>query len=714
MKRSLPFASVLILVSITFISTPKPAAATPPTLTVNSAFDVAADFTNDASFDICRTNVANSVCTLRAAMMNANRYVGGGVTIIIPAGTYRLTIPPSGVDDDSTGDLNITNTMTINGVSAASTAIDGNQTDRVFREGRGVIVTISNVTIRNGHVNDIGGGISNAGTLTLNDSVVSDNQTQGGSSGGGIANLGDLLTLNHTVVSGNQADGNAGGIYNDRSSTLVLNNSAISSNRTLNGGYGGGIANAGTATIDNSTVNNNETSLQANNPVSGYGGGIAHFSGTLSVTNSTISANGAHGNGGGIYHVGTLQLFHVTVAGNIADLDFSAAGLGGGIFSAAGANGNQVWNSLLVENYAANEPNDCGGGTLTSEDYNYIQTTGTAASCIITGTTTHDITGGDALLDTLRDNGGATSTRALLAGSPALDRIPPDLCRDAFGSAPTPDQRGVPRPVGPLCDIGAFEGELPLLGYNRNLVRNGDAEAAAGSPSGGLVGVPNWRAGDPQISMTAVPYGAPGGFPSVATDSVPAVHGANFFAGRESGVAVSIQDVDLSALATSIEAGAVRYNCSADLGGFLDQEDNATVEYDFLDQATHLLSQVILGPVTAADRSNQTGLLHRDATDLVPAQTRTVEVIVTLTRATGPYNDGYVDNVSLVLTPAACIGDCNADGQVAIDDIITMVNIAFSAVPVSECTVGDSDGDQQITIDEILIAVNNVLSGCGG
>jgi hypothetical protein len=203
--------------------------------------------------------------------------------------------------------------------------------------------------------------------------------------------------------------------------------------------------------------------------------------------------------------------------------------------------------------------------------------------------------------------------------------------------------------VGALCDIGAYEGQQPLVDYMRNLVRNGDAEASAGSPSGAFVGLPNWRAGAPQVAMTVVPYNAPGGFPSLATDSVPAVHGFNLFAGGNSAVAVSIQDIDVSALAAGIDTGNVSYDCSADLGGYFDQEDNATVEYDFLDQATHLLSQVILGPVTAADRGNLTGLLHRDATAVVPAQTRTVEVIVTLTQAAGPYNDGYADNISLVL-----------------------------------------------------------------
>ena len=73
-------------------------------------------------------------------------------------------------------------------------------------------------------------------------------------------------------------------------------------------------------------------------------------------------------------------MFHVTVAGNLADRDAANAGVGGGVFQPVGGGTNQFWNSLLAENYAATAPNDCGGDALTSEDYNYIQTTGTVAS----------------------------------------------------------------------------------------------------------------------------------------------------------------------------------------------------------------------------------------------------------------------------------------------------------------------------------------------
>jgi hypothetical protein len=49
---------------------------------------------------------------------------------------------------------------------------------------------------------------------------------------------------------------------------------------------------------------------------------------------------------------------------------------------------------------------------------------------------------------------------------------------------------------------------------------------------------------------------------------------------------------------------------------------------------------------------------------------------------------------------------------VTIDELVTMVNIALGAKPVSECSVSDTSGDGEITIDEIIQAVNRALNGC--
>ncbi|MCX8073482.1 MAG: hypothetical protein N3C12_13700 [Candidatus Binatia bacterium] len=69
--------------------------------------------------------------------------------------------------------------------------------------------------------------------------------------------------------------------------------------------------------------------------------------------------------------------------------------------------------------------------------------------------------------------------------------------------------------------------------------------------------------------------------------------------------------------------------------------------------------------------------------------------------------DGQVD-----VAGAACVGDCGADGEVTIDELINMVNIALGSRPVTDCNAGDENRDGEITIDEIIKAVNNALNGC--
>ena len=63
-------------------------------------------------------------------------------------------------------------------------------------------------------------------------------------------------------------------------------------------------------------------------------------------------------------------------------------------------------------------------------------------------------------------------------------------------------------------------------------------------------------------------------------------------------------------------------------------------------------------------------------------------------------------------TPTACLGDCNGDGEVSVDEIITAVNIALGTRPVDDCRAADGNLDQQVTVEEIVTAVNNALVGC--
>ncbi|MCI0777121.1 MAG: CSLREA domain-containing protein [Chloroflexi bacterium] len=164
----------------------------------------AAGFTVDSTADVVDASPGDGVCddgsgncTLRAAIMEANALAGAD-TIDLPAGTYTLSIAGAGEDANATGDLDITDDLTISGAAAASTIVDGAGLDRVFHIIGSVTVEISGLTIQHGSAVSAGGGIFNLGTLTLTSSTVSGN-TAGGE-GGGIANLGTLTLDNSTVT----------------------------------------------------------------------------------------------------------------------------------------------------------------------------------------------------------------------------------------------------------------------------------------------------------------------------------------------------------------------------------------------------------------------------------------------------------------------------------------------------------------------------------
>ena len=98
------------------------------TFTVNSTAD---DIDAVSGDGICETMPGNGICTLRAAIRETNARSGPD-TIILPSGTYRLSRLGKFEDAAATGDLDITDDITIIGAGATRTIIDGNNTDRVF------------------------------------------------------------------------------------------------------------------------------------------------------------------------------------------------------------------------------------------------------------------------------------------------------------------------------------------------------------------------------------------------------------------------------------------------------------------------------------------------------------------------------------------------------------------------------------------------------
>ena len=406
-------------------------------------------------------------CTLREAIIAVNTDTAvdacpagsGADVVVVPAGTYTLTLTGANEDAAASGDLDIIGDLELSGAGAAATVIDGNGTDRVLDvdpTGAGLTVRVSGVTLQHGgpvEVNafDAGGGLRSRATLTVADCVVRENTVLVGppaafpvGRGGGIASDGSLR-LERCVIRDNQVNANGNGRFQPAfasgggidvgSGPLVVVDSTITGNDV--GGVwttasGGGIAGLD-VTLSGSTVDGNQTSGQ--NMLGA--GGLAVQDATL--RNSTVSGNSEVGI---VVADGTMTLSNSTVAANTAGIQ-------------AGGAVTLVLRNTIV---AGNLFGDCAGSPVGSfvtvgDDYN-LDSDGT---CMLSGT---DRSGVDPRLAPLADNGGPTFTHGLLAGSPAINAGNPAAPGSGGTACETTDQRGVGRPVGPRCDIGAFEGRV--------------------------------------------------------------------------------------------------------------------------------------------------------------------------------------------------------------------------------------------------------------
>jgi parallel beta-helix repeat protein len=219
-------------------------------------------------------------------------------------------------------------TIQIEGPGDSQLAVSGGGS-RVFGVGVNSQLILSGLTITGGRAlynfnafdrYSLGGGIYNAGTLTVSGCTISNNVAD--IDGGGIYNAyGATLTVSGCTISNNVADYDGGGIYNDYGATLTVSGCTLSGNDSGFDGYsGGGIYNGGTAMVSNSTLSNNVAA--GGDYGEGYGGGIYNaYRATLTVSGCTISNNFVEGVGGGIYNdltngYGTLTVSNTTFSGN--------------------------------------------------------------------------------------------------------------------------------------------------------------------------------------------------------------------------------------------------------------------------------------------------------------------------------------------------------------------------------------------------------------
>ncbi len=357
-----------------------------------------------------------------------------------------------------------------------------------------------------------GGGIFNLGTVSTSTSEFSDNETGNGGgymlgdfwgNGGAVYNQGEFnitsssFARNKTGANfGASGDASGGAIYNAAAGQLNVSASQFVENMTgiggsvyegVNGGNGGAIANAGTLSVAECTFEQNETGMGGSNSFhggEGGSGGAIYSVGVLQVLASTFFQNksgngggssdigGSGGSGGGIYAMGsaliTNSTFHANhtgarvtgPAGNGSDgfggaiqsdgqttlVNVTISGNAGGAHPKSGT-GAGLSGTFTVKNsiIADNSPGRNCVGTITNGGGN-LRFPKTDASCV--GTFANP------KLGALQDNGGATQTMLLAPDSPAINAAVDANCLAT-------DQRGVARPQGKRCDIGALELEPP-------------------------------------------------------------------------------------------------------------------------------------------------------------------------------------------------------------------------------------------------------------
>jgi hypothetical protein len=385
--------------------------------------------------------------TLQDAVDAANN-TGGNNTI-----TFDGTAFPSNTQTTITltgGPLELKGNVTIAGPGAGQVAVSGGNATTVFKVDAGAIAEIDGLTITDGLASIgvgisgvAGGGVYNAGTLALQNDVITGNSSPANAagSGAGIYNTG-ALTLQSDAITFNSCTNRDGAGFFNEQGTVTVTDCTIAHNVVNTSGLGGGFFSHGNLTVIDSTISDNSSD--------GDGGG-GEISVSAAIINSTISDNSAHNDGGG------LSVLHdnVTITNSTIADNSSSFGTGG-VFN----QGNVTLSSTIV---AGNTGGDWGQIAAATSSINNLVGDGTNTGLTngikgnIVGDSMNPV---DPLLGPLADNGGPTQTMALLPGSPAIDAAGTTVPNNPLTGQPlTTDQRGTgfSRFVGSAIDIGAFE-----------------------------------------------------------------------------------------------------------------------------------------------------------------------------------------------------------------------------------------------------------------
>ena len=337
-------------------------------------------------------------------------------------------------------------------------------------------LTIAHTTIANNSVGSSaqGGGVQNVnGTVSIHDSVFVYNLAAA-VGGGGIYNTGGILMVYGTLFADNAAYRGAG--IKNYGGELFVYDSTFRQNTAVAGGAISNVSSGYTLLQD---------SVVADNAANSSGGGVDIHSGEVEIKRTAIQNNEAAAGGGVYVDAGTVRITQSSLSGNVGSL--SGAGIyliggqmtiensaisqnvGQGIYKAFAMKPFTLSHSVVAGNTAQGVYNDESGSLFTFKNsivayngggncYDTVHAVSLGYNISSDGTCNFtqatDFPNTDPLLGPLADNGGPTETQVLLAGSVGVDA---GTCYNVTGELILLDQRGVARPKGAACDIGAVE-----------------------------------------------------------------------------------------------------------------------------------------------------------------------------------------------------------------------------------------------------------------
>ena len=460
--------------------------------------------------------------------------------------------------------------------------------------------TVTNCTISGNSTLGGGGGLYNSGQLTVTDSTISGNS---GGGGGSLYNKSGTATLTGCTITGGWGFIDGGNLDNQKGATLNLSYCQVSGGVAE---IGSGLYNEGTANITNCTISgNNATGSSGGGQGGGIANGINFLatSAVLNLTDSTLADNTAKLGGGGLYNAGTATLTACTIANNYGDNGGSLLASNGGAIDDEGTvtliactvSGNsttdsgggiyagplgpdvvKLYDTIVAGNWSTTTSAVASDialytGLGVSGSYNLIGPGGAGG---ITGTGNIILTSLAGLdLAPLADYGGSTATMALESGSVAIGAGSSNI---SGVSVPRTDQRGFPLDA-PHPDIGAYQAvSFPLV---VDVTTDGAVAPSAALDLRAAVNLANLTSAAEEITFSPTAFGT---IQTIVLADGPLVlsngGGAIIINGPSAGVTISGDDTTgvfkvLTGTTASISGLTIAAGSATNGGGLYNQGD---------------------------------------------------------------------------------------------------------------------------------------------